>query len=294
MDTLRIGQIHYLNILPLYSYLQHNLQDEDIAYITGHPTAMNKALHTGKVEVAPASVFEYLHHAKHYDLLPGLSIAAPTGPVQSVLFLSPVPLENMPGWLEKNGRKVCITTASATSVALLKILWKYYWKMPPVTFISIKPGTGPTQHLPFLEIGDHALKHYLNPPKDWVMTDLASSWHRFSGLPAVFAVWIVRRQLSSGQKHVLRKAHKVLIDGKDLSKKTFSLPKAYVFATHSQIQNYFQTLGYNLGPVEMASINLFALYCTKLNLLAGMPALTWAIKNDFILSPASGKGEFCP
>ena len=285
-DPLRIGQISYLNVLPLFHHLRQMFPPGDgIEYVTGHPSDMNQGLAEGSIDLSPASSFEYLRDAERYRLLPNLSITASHGPVKSVLLVSPVPPDALPDWLAEHGPEVLVTTASASSVALLKVLWAHAWALPEAQWTDIEPGTGLERAAefgprPFLEIGNLALQYWLKPPEGWHIIDLAQAWREFTGLPFVFAVWIVRRGLSEGQKAMLDDIQAALAhckttcvqaiaeiaDFRDLSN----------WINRDGIEDYLSTVGYDLGPDELASLTLFAHHCTQLGLIPGAPALEWA------------------
>jgi len=69
--------------------------------------------------VSPSSSIEYAMNAGRYRLLPGLSITSRTQ-VMSILLESRVPLA------ELHNRPVALTTASATSVVLLRIILELF------------------------------------------------------------------------------------------------------------------------------------------------------------------------
>jgi len=279
---LTIGQIDYLNILPLFLALKDHIPPSDeIQYVKGHPSLMNSAMATGDMDLAPASAFEYLLHAEQYRVLPNLSITAPQGRVKSVFLMSPVPLAELPQWIKENGPTVNLTKASASSAALLKVLWKFSWKLPEAEWNPIEPGTGHTLGRPFLEIGNLALRHWIRPPEGWHIIDLGQEWRDFTGLPFVFSVWIVRHGLSEAQQNLLH----VVDEALEKSKLTYNsyvshiaeMDEFHSWITEEQIEDYLSTLDYRLGPNEQASLILFADYCRKLGLIPGSPALRWAL-----------------
>ncbi|WP_461209408.1 menaquinone biosynthetic enzyme MqnA/MqnD family protein [Desulfocurvus sp. DL9XJH121] len=280
--TLRIGQISYLNVLPLYHHLKRVFPaDADITYVPGHPAEMNAGLANGELDAAPASAFEYLAHAEKYELLPDLSIAASMGPVKSVLLVSPVALADLPAWLADKGPAVSLTQASASSIALLKVLWAFHWKLPQARWVDIQPGTGLSHGRPFLEIGNHALRNYLNPPEGWHVIDLADQWRKHTGLPFVFALWIVRRDLDQQRRELLAEVHAALTHCKascmEAADEIAELPDIRGWIGHEGVRDYLSTLGYDLGPEEQAALALFGKQCTDLGLIPGMPGLRWAL-----------------
>ena len=283
---LRIGQISYLNVLPLFHHLRRMFPPgEGVEYISGHPSEMNAGLADGSIDLSPASSFEYLRDAERYRLLPDLSITASHGPVKSVLLISPVGLDALPAWLAEHGPKVLVTTATASSVALLKVLWAHAWNLPEARWEAIEPGTGldlaaTDGPRPFLEIGNLALRHWLQPPDGWHIIDLAQAWREFTGLPFVFAVWIVRRGLSQEQQAMLEDVHAALMHCKTTCVRAIAEIADFrdlsSWINRDGIEDYLSTVGYDLGPDELASLTLFAHHCTTLGLIPGAPALEWA------------------
>jgi chorismate dehydratase len=96
-----------------------------------------------------------------------------------------VPLNNI--------EKILLDYESRTSVELLKILVKEYWKINPV----FKETSGEYQSnisgtTAALIIGDRALKQRKISA---YIYDLGLEWKKFSGLPFVFAAWVSNKKL---------------------------------------------------------------------------------------------------
>ncbi len=277
-DNLQIGQINYLNIWPIFYFLRNtpNLQTKGMDFLEGHPSELNMLLRQGKVDLAPASLFEYLENAELYHLLPNNGISA-SREVQSVILCTPVHGKDLEKHIRNKG-KVSITSASATSVALLKILWRFAWDLPLPQWVHSPPGKGEETGLPFLEIGNFALETYFSPPKGYVVFDLAREWKKFTGLPFVFAVWIARRGLSEEKNYKLRQLYMEL----ERIKSNFPHEFASIVDkrppgqfTSEQLLEYWQTMHFNLFPENLAAMAIFALYCSKLGLIEGAPVLSW-------------------
>lgn len=105
--------------------------------------------------------------------------------VASVCLFSEVPLEDV--------RTILLDYQSRTSVALLKVLLRFYWRRTP-TFVNTHEDyrariKGTTAGL---VIGDRALEQRRTSP---YIYDLASAWRAFTGLPFVFAAWISNRPI---------------------------------------------------------------------------------------------------
>jgi chorismate dehydratase len=277
--TLHIGKIDYLNIWHVFHLLARTCPEgPDFHFVPGHPSALNSLLSQGTLHISPSSSFEYLLHAERYQLLPNASISAKRE-VQSVLFLSPVPLDRLPAWLERNPGPVCLTGASATSTALLKVLWSQKWQLPEPQWQEVQPGEGLATGRPFLEIGNLALRHFIHPPAGYHILDLATEWSDWTGLPFVFAVWILRRSLNQAEHLLTTRLHReIAAVTSDLDSHFASLsllPRHEDWLTPANLVRYWQAMSYGFGPEEQAGLALFAQRCTTQGLLPGTPGLHW-------------------
>lgn len=277
--TLTIGKIDYLNIWHVFQLLADVCPEgPDFHYVPGHPSDLNRALSAGRLDISPSSSFEYLLHAEQYQLLPGASISA-AREVQSVLFLAPVEPGELATWMAANPGPVCVTGASATSTALLKVLWTQKWALPDAEWMDVAPGAGLATGRPFLEIGNLALQHFISPPAGYRIMDLATEWAAWTGLPFVFAVWIVRRNLRPEARILLSRL------GWEISRFTAELQTHYPrlaelpvrpdWLDSDTLQQYWRSMSYELGSREQAALALFGERLTAQGLLPGMPGLSW-------------------
>jgi chorismate dehydratase len=107
------------------------------------------------------------------------------GEVASVCLFSQVEIKKI--------KTILLDYQSRTSVALLKVLCKEFWKIDP-EFKEASVGyideiTGSTAGL---IIGDRALQQR---PNFEFIYDLAEGWKQMTGLPFVFAAWVSNKKL---------------------------------------------------------------------------------------------------
>ncbi|MGB9804229.1 menaquinone biosynthetic enzyme MqnA/MqnD family protein [Desulfofundulus sp.] len=193
MNGLRLGQVEYLNCLPVYHALEEGLLPLDGELVKGPPTRLNHMFLEGALHCTPLSSIEYARHAGDCFILPHLSIAS-DGRVASILFFSYLPIT------ELDGKKVCVTTASATSVVLLRILFEHYYHVE-AEFHPVKADLKT-----MLEMGDGALligddamlahQQVIREELPLFITDLGEAWKDFTGEKMVYAVWVVRKQFA--------------------------------------------------------------------------------------------------
>jgi chorismate dehydratase len=194
----RLGVIDYLNVLAVYDAILRRDPAlgslAGIRTVSGVPTAMNRALLAGEVDLSNVSSYAYGQHAAEWLLVPDLSVAA-HGRVASVLLFS-----WHADWRALDDAPIALTPASATSVALVRLLCERRYGVHP-RFVTANPDAPLDAMLASSEaallIGDTALQegHRRRPiagrgrPR---VFDLAAEWHAWTGLPFVFAVWAVR------------------------------------------------------------------------------------------------------
>jgi len=170
------------------------------------------------------------------------------GEVASVCLFSEVPLEQV--------QTVLLDYQSRTSVALLKVLLRFYWKVTP-TFINTHEDyrasiRGTTAGL---VIGDRALEQRRVSP---YIYDLASHWKAFTGLPFVFAAWISNRPLDPGFVRIFDEANAV-----GLAK----LPEVLAenpYTIYDLHTYYTQNISYELTEAKRKGLDLFLEYIREL------------------------------
>jgi chorismate dehydratase len=189
LAPFRVGSVCYLNAVPL----THGIEDE---VIFDTPARLAQMLELGELDAAMLSVTEALLKDR-YDVLDGVAIAS-LGEVQSILLAHRKPLAA--------AREVHCDPASLASVQLLRVLLAERGLRP-----EFKPlETYDPKKLPdfALLIGNQALD-LLRGPHEHELWDLGAAWYEFTGLPFVYAVWVLRRGIENAAlRHRLRSAHK--------------------------------------------------------------------------------------
>ncbi len=200
--NLRLANISYLNTLPLKLGLE--AQGVTISF-SSHPTAVNEALLSGEVDLGPVSSIFYAQHREKFFVLRDLCISA-RGKVRSVILISRRPLE------ELEGRKVSLTCNSATSRQLLKIIFRMNG-VKPIYIEGEEEKLFDGSSEAALLIGDKALTYFSQFSKEgsFFLYDIAEEWFKLTGFPAVFALWVVRREYAIFRPEEVQKAHSLLV-----------------------------------------------------------------------------------
>ena len=182
----KLGRLVYLNSAPLYYGIDQSpeiLKQWEI--IPGVPATLNRMLAAGEIDVSAISAVEYARHQDEYYMIPDICLNS-DGMVKSVLLISKFPIETL------NGKKVALSTSSATGQALVRTLLKQdyyvdveYLEMAPDLELMMRTADA------CLLIGDDAL--LMRPHDEWIVYDLGLLWKEFCGYPVVFAVAAIRQ-----------------------------------------------------------------------------------------------------
>jgi chorismate dehydratase len=266
--SLTVGHITYLNCVPFFHHLPAVGFRGEI--VSGVPSRLNQLLAAGELDVSPSSSFEYAQHWRDYLLLPNLSISS-RGPVQSVLLLSSRPLA------ELHDVEITLTGESATSVRLLQVLFKEFLGFPEVSCRVAEAREDPLLNGSWaaLLIGDRALRAAVSSKAPFV-TDLGELWYQYTGLPFVFALWIVRRQSVLSRRAELGQLLAQLQWSLQRSQADFAVLAAALridWLSDEQLLAYWRSMSYELTAEHLQGLRLFFALCVKHRLLAEEPEL---------------------
>jgi len=266
---LRIGEIEYANCTPLFHVLREQFPCSGYEFVTGVPAQLNRMLLAGEIDVCPSSSIEYACYPERYTILPHLSISS-IGAVASVLLFSKVPIE------ELDGRKILLSSESATSVNLLKILISQRFGCS-CTYEVARPGVSVADEdsSALLLIGDSALRADLEK-SDQLVYDLGEMWYAWTGFPFVFALWLCRNEVAEGTG--IRGLAQQLVQAKELVprqlKQIAMRAKEASWLGHDRLLAYWRdNISYHLDERAQAGLMLYYTKCFEIGLIAAVPSL---------------------
>lgn len=180
---LKVVAVNYLNTKPLlYGMMKGGMRDK-IDLQLDIPSECARKLESGEVDLGlvPAATIPNLSSP---HIISDFCIGA-VGKVATVCIYSEVPLEQV--------ERLYLDFHSRTSVQLVQILIRNFWKLP-IQFISSKEGyiqdiKGTTAGL---IIGDRAFEYSSQFQYEY---DLGTAWKDYTGLPFSFANWVSNRPL---------------------------------------------------------------------------------------------------
>ena len=186
MVNYKISVISYLNSIPFVYGLNSSTISKSLNLQLDYPSVCADKLIHNVVDIGLVPVV-VLKDYPSFKIISEYCIGA-NGDVDTVCLFSNVPIQDV--------QEIYLDYQSRTSVELLKILCREYWKINPI-FKQSKIGfeNNINKNTSALIIGDRAFQ--ANHKYEFVY-DLSKYWTKMTGLPFVFACWISNKEISKG------------------------------------------------------------------------------------------------
>lgn len=244
---IRVGAVSYLNAKPLYHRLAEWSGEVELSMDL--PSRLASRLASGALDLALIPSVEYLRGASlGYEILPGFAIAA-RGAVRSVKLFSRVPFDRID--------RLALDEGSRTSQALTRVWLDARHGVRPSTIESLPTGVSALESTAdaVLVIGDRAMKVPEAPFH--AVVDLAEAWVELTGLPFVFALWVVRPGVDlGGLPETLARCRSEGLAHADELAATFG-PRLGLDPA-ACLDYLTRVLSYDLGEPELAGLRRFA------------------------------------
>ena len=175
MKSVRVGCVKYLNARPLIRGWPGNVEFD-------HPSALCQRLAKGELDVALVSSFEFLRNPI-YRIVDDVSISS-DGPVYSVVVAHRGEFSNI--------EEIELDPASETAVNLLRCLLAELGLTARLA--GAVPGSAGLPRARLI-IGDQAITFRQNHADEFRFWDLGEQWKKLTGLPFVYALWLIRPEV---------------------------------------------------------------------------------------------------
>ena len=232
-DRLKIGYMTYLNSEVFYRTLPEN----SCELVAMPPRAMAVAVEHGELHGGPLPIAEVIRLGGKVRSLGNIGVAA-DGPAQSVFLFSHLPVD------ELSGKRVAVTSHTATSIQLLRVLFADLWKVTGHEFVETTDS-----HDAALWIGDPALERRSSGEYEY-QYDLGSAWKTLTDLPFVFAEWVIRTDVPTADSNQLERVlTEATSEGTNLTREIGS-DRSNSYMSESDVVEYVSNFTYFLGPKE--------------------------------------------
>lgn len=250
----RIGMVNFINTAPFYSVWRQTVQEPDWQVIEAVPAELNRQLFAGDLDLGIVSCHEYALHPDQYQVLRELSISA-SGVVGSVMLFA----HREPTRLD--GELVLLSRQSQTSNSLVQIILEEFCQVQPRYLMPTNDTT--PKAAARLAIGDEALR--LRGRGEYeVELDLGEAWLHQTGLPFVFALWLVRRDYWRHAEDTVRQIQSNLLRcvkaGREELASVSRQAAPRIPMDETACLRYLEGIEFDLGPKKIESLTLFFRY----------------------------------
>jgi chorismate dehydratase len=232
-----------------------------VRIVPGYPSELNRMMEKGQLDMSPISAATYADLEEEIVLLPDFCLSS-VGYIHSVILSSNIPIE------ELQGKKVGLSSASQTSVVLLKMILRKYYSIEPL-YVSTAPnpslkGQGIDAAL---IIGNEAMMQELSS----YTYDLGDLWLRKTGYPVVFAVFAVRESLVGTYFPMIKSvidSYRKSLACLDLGRETLvRKAKERYPSVRYDIDAYYRVLKYSFNPGLREAFTFYLQSAGELGLL---------------------------
>ena len=250
-----VAAVSFLNARPLIE----GLEDEPgVKLITDVPSRLLETLILGRADVALCPVIDFQLSPDELCIVPVGAIGS-DGPTLTVRVFSRTPMEGV--------RQVHVDGDSHTSVALLQIIFaELFGRDPEICALDSSDVNGSdTAPDTVLLIGDKVVHDEPDPYRYPHQLDLGEAWKELTGLPFVFACWMVRAG------HDLGGLPETLARRREINRHHIN----DIVAAHGASSGWPEDLAarylgeilrYELGARELESVGIFWSRCYELGL----------------------------
>ena len=246
--ALRIGRVPYLHAEPFYFAMARR----GMALYEFVPGAIAVAAAHGEIDAGPVPLVDCFRLEDRFEPVAGFCVASVQRAGSSLLY-STRPITALAG------AHIGVTDEAATALRLLDVLLRVKYQVQPAAY-------GPLQaaHDAFLLIGNQALRQRRGAPDFPYTYDLGAEWHAWTGLPFVFARWMVWKEAAPKDKALLEEALYVgLEDGVEALYQAAE-PREDLLMLPRHIVRYIQGFRYYIGKSEQQAIDQFQRYLQQL------------------------------
>jgi len=249
LNSLRIGCVKYFNARPLIRGWPGNIEFD-------HPSALCHRLAKSQLDVALVSSFEFLRNPI-YRIVDDVSISS-DGPVYSVVVAHRGELSDID--------EIELDPASTTAVNLLRCLLAELGLTPRLVGSSSDSADSSRARL---IIGDQAIRFRQNHGDAFQFWDLGEQWKKLTGLPFVYALWLIRPEIPDAKSIAQRlrelrdenlaDIEVIVSDAADNKQK---------ITAEFLVRYYNEHLRFGFGTREKKGLETFADICAKHGVLA--------------------------
>jgi chorismate dehydratase len=231
------------------------MERRGIALYDMAPSALASAAAKGKIDAGPMPLVDCFRMDEQFRFLSGFCVA-------TIRKAGSVVLHSKPPIQELTGARIGISGEAATSFRLLQVVLALKYHVQSAAYVTLEDS-----YDAFLLIGNEGLRQRFGVRDYPHSYDLGDEWSQWTGLPFVFARWMVRKAINPNKAAVLEDT--LYVGLQDWADGLFRSSDARdeVLMHPRDILEYTQGLRYFIGVPEQRAIELLRRYLNQLTIL---------------------------
>ncbi|MBI3326583.1 MAG: menaquinone biosynthesis protein [Nitrospinae bacterium] len=248
--ALTVGRIPYLSCEPFYFAMERRgIPGYDVV-----PSALIGAAARGEIDAGPLPLTDCFHLDEQFRFLSGFCMA-------TVRKAGSVVLHSKPPIQELTGARIGVPGEAATSFRLLQVVLALKYQVHPAAYVTLADS-----YDAFFLMGNEGLRQRHGVRDFPHAYDLGEEWYQWTGLPFVFARWIVRKAIDPTEAAILEDTlYAGLQDWAD-GLFHFSDSRDDLLMHPRDMLEYTQGIRYFLGVPEQRAIDLFRRHLEQLKI----------------------------
>jgi len=247
---MKVGRIPYLSCEPFY----FEMERRGMALYDLQPRALAEAVVKGDIDAGPVPLVDCFRLTDDFRFLAGFCVAT-IRKAGSVLLHAKQPIEAL------SNARIGISGEATTSFRLLQVLLALKYQVQPAAYVTLADS-----HDAFLLMGNEGLRQRGGKRDYPYIYDLGAEWHQWTGLPFVFARWLVRKDMDRKAVAMLEDA--LYVGMQDWADGLFH-PRSSrddVLMHPRDILEYTQGIRYFIGVPEQRAMDRFRQHLNELNI----------------------------
>lgn len=252
---IKLGTVPFVNAKPLIYPLEKGLIEHSFDIVYEVPSKLSKKLFNREIDLGLIPVAELIKQ-NSYKVVKNISISS-FGSVDSVVLISKSNIKSI--------ETVAVDSRSQSSTALLKIILQIFYGLSPKyierdhgeNFLSDVDGG--------MLIGDTGLRFLYSENDSYKIYDLGKLWTDYTGLPFVYAVFAVNKDVDLGKNLDALCTSKSL--GLNLAEEISNIEHKQIGVSKEFCYSYISgRIGYDLGEKEIEGILSFSNFLCELGI----------------------------
>jgi chorismate dehydratase len=246
---MKVGRVPYLLAEPFY----FDMARRGIELYELVPSALASAAENGEIDAGPLPLVDCFRLEDRFQPVAGFCVAS-LKQAGSIFLYSTKLIEAL------HGAHIGVTDEASTAPRLLQVLLSLKYQVQPEAYVPLQAPCDA-----FLLIGDQGLRQRMGTPGCPYTYDLGEEWYTWTGLPFVFARWMVRKDVDPKDMALLEDTLYVGLEEGVEALYRLADPREDLLMLPRDIVKSIQGRRYYIGMSEQRAIDQFRQYLKQLD-----------------------------